>query len=74
MKKNAKKLIYSWDEIPLILDIAYLTTLLGCSREKIRMECQSGRLPAFKIGDMWRVRKDDLIAFTKGETGRGSEK
>lgn len=68
MKRKAKKLIYSWDEIPVILDIHYLTILLGCSREKIRMECQSGRLPAFKIGDMWRVRKDELIAYTKGET------
>lgn len=66
-KKKNQDYIYNWDEVPLILDIPSLMQLLGCSREKIRLECKSGRLPAFKVGDMWRVRKDDFIAYTKGE-------
>lgn len=69
-KKKNQDYIYNWDAVPLIVDIPYLMRLLGCSREKVRMECQSGRLPAFKVGDMWRVRKDDLIAYTKGEVCR----
>lgn len=66
-KKKNQDYIYNWDEVPLILDIPSLMQLLGCSREKVRLECESGRLPAFKVGGMWRVRKDDLIAYTKGE-------
>ena len=66
IKNKNKNYIYNWDEIPVVVDPPYVATLLGCSREKVRKECQSGKLPAFKVGDMWRIRKDDLIAYTKG--------
>lgn len=67
MKRKAKDLVYNWDDVPVIIDIPYAMMLLGCSRETIRRECQNGGLPAFKVGDMWRIRKEDLIAYTKGK-------
>lgn len=67
MKRKSKDLVYNWDEVPAIIDIPYAMMLLGCSRETIRRECQNGGLPAFKVGDMWRIRKDALEAYTKGK-------
>ena len=67
MPKN-KGYIYNWDEIPLCVDAYYVADLLKCSARLIRDECQRGKLKAFKVGDMWRIRKDDLIAYTQGTT------
>ena len=67
MKRRAKDLVYNWDTVPVVIDPPYVATILGCSREKVRKMCQSGTLPAFKMDGMWRVRKDALIAYTKGE-------
>ena len=64
-KKN--NYVTNWDEIPVIIDPPYVAHLLGCSRENVRKMCQSGKLKAFKVGDMWRIRKDDLIAYTMGK-------
>lgn len=60
-----KGYIYNWDEVPLIIDLPYAARLLGCSVQLIRKNCQDGKIPAFKIGAMWRIRKEDMIAYTK---------
>ena len=67
MPKN-KSYIYNWDAVPLVVDIPYVAELLKCSGKTIQRECQSGRLKAFKVGEMWRIRKDNLIAYTQGTT------
>lgn len=75
MKRKLKNLVYNWDNVPVVVDIPYLMALLGCSREKVRKECESGNLPAFKVGGMWRVRKDALEAYTRGvKLGEEAEK
>ena len=65
MPKN-KGYIYNWDEIPIIVDPYYVADLLKCSVDLIYKDCRKGRLKAFKVGDMWRIRKDNLIAYTQG--------
>ena len=65
MPKN-KGYIYNWDEIPIIVDPYYVSDLLKCSVDLIYKDCRKGRLKAFKVGDMWRIRKDNLIAYTQG--------
>ena len=69
MRKN-KDYIYRWDDVPLIVDTYYVADLFKCSARLIRAECQKGKLKAFKVGDMWRINKDDLIAYTKGNVCR----
>ena len=64
-KKN--KYATTWDDVPIIIDLPYAAHLLGCSYEIARKMCQSGKLKAFKVGDMWRILKDDLVAYTQGE-------
>ncbi len=68
IKNKLKDHTYNWDNVPVIIDPPYVARLLGCSVELIRKNCQSGKIPAFKIGDMWRIRKEDLITYTKGTT------
>lgn len=62
MRRN--KYVYSWDEVPIIVDAPYVAWVLGISVEAVRKECRKGNLKAFKAGEMWRIRKDDLIAYT----------
>ena len=69
-----KNFVYSWDEVPVIIDPPYVAHLLGCSRENVRKMCQNGTLKAFKVGDMWRIRKDDLIAYTMGKQDNTEQK
>lgn len=65
--KRKKNFIYSWDEIPAVIDPPYAAWLLGCTPENVRKLCRQGKLPSFKVGDMWRIRKDELETYTKGE-------
>ncbi|MDE5742690.1 MAG: helix-turn-helix domain-containing protein [Oscillospiraceae bacterium] len=67
MKRRAKDLVYNWDTVPVVVDPHFVAVIMGCSDDKVRKECQNGTLPAFKFGGMWRIRREDLIAYTKGE-------
>ncbi|MCM1329982.1 MAG: helix-turn-helix domain-containing protein [Ruminococcus sp.] len=64
--KRKKDYFYNWDEVPVVLDPPYVAWLLGCTDMYVRKLCREGKLPAFKLGGMWRVRKDELEAYTKG--------
>ena len=57
------KIITSWDQIPLVMDLPLACVLLGKSYEGLKKSCQQGKFPAFKCGTEWRVLKDDLIAY-----------
>lgn len=59
-----KKYIYSWDDVPVVVDPPYAGVLLGCTGATIRRLCREGELKGFKVGEMWRIRKDVLIEYT----------
>jgi excisionase family DNA binding protein len=52
-----------WNRIPVVFDLAYAATLLGVSLDWLHKLAQRGQFPAFKIGKLWRVRKDDLLSY-----------
>ncbi len=59
--------IYSWDEVPVIIDVPYAAHLLGCSVNLIRKMCRSGQLKATKVGnEMWRITKADIMEYMGG--------
>lgn len=64
VKKN--KFVTSWDDVPVIIDVPYLAHLIGCSYEIARKMCQRGTIKAFKVGDMWRIRKEDVFEYMNG--------
>lgn len=65
MKKKNK--IASYDEIPLIVDCGYVAMLLGCSLNLVYKLCDEGEIKAFKVGKLWRIKREDLKKFIDGE-------
>ena len=64
MRPRKPIIIYkSWDELPLLLDVAVLSILTGLGDQRIRQLCKSGELPAFQVGKKWLVEKEDFIAW-----------
>lgn len=62
MRKAAQKFqpITSWDEVPVIFDIAIMCRLTGWSYETVKKQTQKGELPGFKMGAGWRYRKEEV--------------
>ena len=61
-----KEFIYNWDEIPVVVDLAYVAAMFRVSRETVRKLLCDGEIKGFKVGEQWRIRKDDLMAYTMG--------
>ena len=61
-----RKTIKNWDDVPIVVDIAFVSRLLGQSYETVKRHCQSGRLPAFKTGKEWRLSKTALQNYIEG--------
>lgn len=55
--------IRSFDEVPVIMDIPYVMRLFGLGKNVVGDACRSGELRAAKIGNQWRIRKDDAFAW-----------
>ena len=49
-----------WPDILTIRDVQYY---LGVGQRTVYRLIQSGELPAFRIGKLWRVRRKDLEHF-----------
>ena len=47
------------------LSVREVAKLLYVSDRTIRLWIDVGKLPAFKIGKLWRVRKQDLIEYVQ---------
>lgn len=62
--KMEKKYVCSWNDIPLFIDVAYVSIVLGLSENSIRKLCASGETKATKVGDkIWRIAKSDLAKY-----------
>ena len=51
---------------PPILTVAEVACHLRVSETTIWRWCSSGKLPAFRVGRSWRVRRGDLDAIVEG--------
>lgn len=65
-----KRVITSWEEVPVVMDIAYLSRILGEKHETLKKKCQKGIIPAFKTSEdgHWRIEKDKLRKHIEAET------
>lgn len=57
------KYITNWDDVPVVVDLAYISLLLGISNEFARQLVSKGTIKAFKVGKYWRIKKEDLKSF-----------
>lgn len=53
------------EDIGDILTLPEIQFLLGIGKNTALKLIHSGELAAFRVGKQWRIRKADLIAFTK---------
>ncbi len=58
-----KKPFTNWDDVPLYLDLPYLSLLFGLSIESLKKKAQAGTLPAAKMGNKWLISKEDAISY-----------
>ena len=63
MKKSKRKYIYSWDEVPLFVDLPFCSVLLGICVETLRQKCAKGIIKAVKTDAGWRIAKDTLMDY-----------
>ena len=54
-----KEIVFTrWEDVPVVIDLPYLAIILKLSYVHLTNLCKKGQLPAFKVGDSWRVEKD----------------
>lgn len=58
-----RRVITSIDELPVICDCAEAGLLFKMTPERINKMARDGILPAVKIGNAWKFRRDDLVAY-----------
>lgn len=51
----------------LMLSPSNVSEVIGCHPSHVRALCQSGELPAVRIGDRWRIPAAKLAAMLEGE-------
>lgn len=57
------RVIHSIEELPVICDCAEAGLLLRVYPEKVARMAKEGVLPGVKVGQSWRFRRDDLVAY-----------
>lgn len=61
MRPRKPIIVYKdWDDLPLIMGLAEISVLTGLGPERIRQLCAKGEIPAFRVGKLWKVEKNDL--------------
>lgn len=53
------------------LNLTQAARYLGISRHLVKVAIRSGRLPALRIGDAYRIRREDCDALFHTEEGAG---
>lgn len=59
------KFITNWNEVPLVVDLAYVSRLLGISNKYARQLVVSGKIAGFKVGKYWRIKKETLKIYVE---------
>jgi excisionase family DNA binding protein len=62
-----QKIETDWNRVPVIFDLAYAATLLGVSLDWLHKLAQRGQFQAFKVGKLWRVKKEDLMTYIENQ-------
>ena len=70
---KTRKIITDWNSVPVIMDLAFASMLLGRTPESLKQLAQKGMLPAFKLGAEWRIDKDDLKKYIEESKQRPKE-
>ncbi len=58
-------------DVPEVMDIRQASQYLGVSRETLYKYLNEERIPAFKLGNRWRLKKTVLDRWMERESVRG---
>lgn len=61
--KAEVKPVMAVDELPYICLSDEAGRFLRCTPEQVQRKAAAGEIPAYKEGQEWRFRRDDLIAY-----------
>lgn len=53
----------TWDNVPIIVDVAYISNLLQIHPDRVYEKLKSGELHGFKACREWRIKKEDLLLW-----------
>lgn len=54
-----------WDKVPVIFDLPYAAILVGKTYDRLTRLSANGLFPAHKIGNSWRVDRDEFREWFK---------
>lgn len=57
------KYVTDWSQVPLVVDVPYVSMLLGLHPRTIEKHLKNGSLKGFKAGKSWRIRKEALAKY-----------
>nr|DAP28552.1 MAG TPA: Pyocin activator protein PrtN [Bacteriophage sp.] len=60
---KSKKTVTNWDDVPLYMDLPYVSMLFGFSVECLKKKAQKGIFPAKKMYGEWRISKEDAKKY-----------
>ncbi len=55
--------VYDWDNIPLLMDSVLVARLFGCSEQKVRRMANENKIPAYRIGNEVRFKKEEIREY-----------
>ncbi len=58
-----RKYVTDWNDVPVVIDVAYVANIIGMSYENTRRLIKNGDIPAVKVGLEWRISKEALMAY-----------
>ena len=71
--QKERKVYYSFDELSAILNVNEIALVLDICTETVLRHCKKGKLPAFRAGNVWRMRKERLLEYIE-QMERASKK
>lgn len=60
--------VYSWNEVPVVIDTVWMARLSGLTETYIRILCRKNKIAAQKIGTEWRADRDKFREWLTGVT------
>ena len=61
--RRREPLVTEWSRVPVMMDVAMASVILGKNPDTLRRAILRGDFPARKVLGEWRIRKDDLMAY-----------
>lgn len=58
-----KRTVTSWKNVPVNMGTEYVGLVLGRTQQSVKQLCQSGILPAKKVGGKWNIEKTQLMIY-----------